>query len=147
MCVRRLSPVPVYAIKGYGTSFRLAARMDDGLRMFEAYFNPKANEASDVLDIGGKVSGISISHWLPYPATPQVGSIDDPEKIERLVRGLMDAPLKPTSPDHFGSIDFYNVPTNTDDYTGIRDLTTTASTSLSRTGRGRSLTTGWTQAG
>jgi RTX calcium-binding nonapeptide repeat (4 copies) len=116
------NPVPVYAIKGYDTSFRLAARMDDGLRMFEAYFNPKANEASDVLDIGGKVSGISISHWLPYPATPQVGSIDDPEKIERLLRGLMDAPLKPSSPDHFGSIDFYNVPTNTDDYTGTRDL-------------------------
>jgi hypothetical protein len=115
-------PVPVYAAKGYDTSFRLAARMDDGLRMFEAFFNPKANEASDVLDIGGKVSGIGISHWLPYPATPQVGSIKDSEKVERLVRGLMDAPLKPTSPDHFGSIDFYNVPTNTDDYTGTRDL-------------------------
>jgi hypothetical protein len=55
--------VPVYAIKGYDTSFRLAARMDDGLITFEVLSNPRANEASDVLDIGGKVSSIDITHW------------------------------------------------------------------------------------
>jgi len=114
------NPVPVYAIKGYDTSFRLAARMDDGLRMFEAFFNPKANEGSDILDIGGKVSGIVIGHWRVV--TGPVGHIEDREKIEWLVRGLMDAPLKPTYPDHFGTIDTHNLPTNTDDYTGTKDL-------------------------
>jgi hypothetical protein len=113
-------PVPVYAVKGYGTSFRLAARVDDRLIMFEAFFNPKANEGSDILDIGGKDSVIGIIHW--QVETRPVGQIEDPKKVERLVRGLMDAPLKPTYPDHFGSIDSYNVPTNTDAYTGTKDL-------------------------
>ena len=96
--------VPVYAIKGYDTSFRLAARMDDGLIMFEVLSNPKANEASDVLDIGGKVSSISIAHWGgPVAGGGRVGSIEDPEKVQRVVQGLMDAPLKPTGPDYYGT--------------------------------------------
>jgi hypothetical protein len=113
-------PVPVYAVKGYDPSFRLAARIDHRLRIFEAFFNPKANEASDILDIGGKVSLIVIGHWRVE--TGPVGSIEDPEKIEQLVRGFMDAPLKPTYPDHFGTIDTLNLPTNPEAYTGTKDL-------------------------
>jgi hypothetical protein len=106
-------PVQVYAVKGYDPSFRLAARMDDRLMIFEAFFNPKANEASGVLDISGKVSGIGITHWQgPTPAGLAVGRIEDPERVERLVRELMDAPLKPTSPDHFGTISLGSVPTS-----------------------------------
>src|SRR5918998_5506659 len=56
--------VPVYAIKGYDPSFRLAARMDTDLRAFEVLYNPKAKEGSDLLDIGGKVRGILIDHRL-----------------------------------------------------------------------------------
>jgi hypothetical protein len=96
--------VPVYAIKGYDTSFRLAARTDDGLIMFEVLSNPKANEASDVLDIGGKVSSIYIAHWGgPEAGGRLVGGIEDPEKVERVVQGLMDASLKPTRPDYYGT--------------------------------------------
>ena len=96
--------VPVYAIKGYDTSFRLAVRMDDGLVMFEVLYNPKANEGSDVLDIGGKVSSISIAHWGgPVAGGLGVGSIEDPEKVERVVQELMDAPLKPIGPDYYGT--------------------------------------------
>jgi hypothetical protein len=95
--------VPVYAIKGYDTSFRLAARMDDGLIMFEVLSNPRANEASDVLDIGDRVSSIYIAHWGgPEAGGRLVGGIEDPEKVERVVQGLMDAPLKPTGPDYYG---------------------------------------------
>lgn len=96
--------VPIYAIKGYDTSFRLAARMDDGLIMFEVLYNPKANEASDVLDIGGKVSSISIAHWGgPIAGGRRVGGIEDPEKVQRALQGLMDAPLKSTGPDYYGT--------------------------------------------
>ena len=96
--------VPVYAIKGYDTSFRVAARMGDGLIMFEVFSNPKANTASDVLDIGGKVSSIGIAHWGgPVAGGRRVGGIEDPEEVEQVVQGLMDAPLKPTGPDYYGT--------------------------------------------
>lgn len=68
--------------------------------------NPNAEEGSDVLDIGGKVRGISIAHMLgPVPAGQSVGHIEDPEKAERLVQSLMDAPIKPTGPDYYGTED------------------------------------------
>ena len=91
--------VPVYAVEGYDTSFRLAARMDDGLMMFESVSDPNATHASDVLDIGGKVSRIDVT----YRGTPALvyGTIEDPEKVQRLVGGFMDAPLKPTMVDHY----------------------------------------------
>jgi hypothetical protein len=104
--------VPVYAIKGYDPSFRLAARMDTDLRAFEVLSNPKAEEGSDVLDIGGKVRGITIGHSLGSSAAGgSVGYIDDPEKAEWLVQSLMDAPIKLTSPDYFGTedLDQYHV--------------------------------------
>ena len=57
--------VPVYAVEGYGTSFRLAARVGDRVVPFEAFANPKADEASDILDIGGKVRSISVLGGTP----------------------------------------------------------------------------------
>jgi hypothetical protein len=105
--------VPVYAIKGYDPSFRVAARMDDDLRAFEVLYNPKAKEGSDILDIGGKVIGsIGISHDIARGVPPPpVGSIDNPNKVERLVQSLMDAPIKPTSPDYYGTenLDHYGI--------------------------------------
>ena len=104
--------VPVFAIKGYDPSFRLAARVDDSLIMFEALSDPKAEEGSDVLDIGGKVSGISIGHRLGSSAAGgAVGFVDTPGKVQRVVRGLMHAPLKPTGTDYFGEkdLDVYSI--------------------------------------
>ena len=95
--------VPVYTVKGYDTSFRLAARTNDGLTMFEAVSNPKANEVSEVLDIGGKVNWIDVTYRSGDAFV--YGTIDNPEKVELLVEGLMDAPLERTSIDHY-----YNAP-------------------------------------
>jgi hypothetical protein len=106
--------VPVYAIKGYDPSFRLAARMDNDLRAFEVLYNPRAEEGSDILDISGKVEPvISIYHNVAQGAPPPpVGSIDNPNKVERLLQSLMDAPIKPTSPDYYGTenLDQYHLP-------------------------------------
>jgi hypothetical protein len=96
--------VPVYAVEGYDTSFRLAARVGDRVVPFEAFANPKADEASDILDIGGKVRSISVLGGdaadieldLDKADDLVIGTIGDPEEANRLVRGLMDAPLKPT---------------------------------------------------
>jgi hypothetical protein len=91
--------VPVYAVKGYDTSFRLAARINDRSIMFEALLNPKANDATDVLDIGGKVSSISVTDQ--YDADRVLHTIEDPEEVEQLVQGLMEAPLKTTIANYY----------------------------------------------
>jgi hypothetical protein len=102
--------VPVYAVKGYDTSFRLAACMGDRLIMFEALSNPKASEASELLDIDGKVSRIDVTHWFAAKDQDLVyGSIEDPQKVGRIVQELMDAPLKPTSSLHLTSGDQSNL--------------------------------------
>jgi hypothetical protein len=106
-----LKQVPVYAVKGYDTSFRLAASVDDSLILFEAVSNPKANEASDLLDIGGKVSSISVYEREAADLTLAkakardmlLGTIEDPKKVEEAVQGLMDAPLKPTPIGYYES--------------------------------------------
>jgi hypothetical protein len=104
--------VPLYAVKGYDPSFRVAKRTDYGPVLYEVLSNPRAEEGSDVLDIGGKVRGISIAHMLePIPAGQSVGHIEDSEKAERLDQSLMGAPIKPTSPDYYGTddLDQYHV--------------------------------------
>ena len=103
--------VPVYAVKGYDTAFRLAASVDDSLKQYEAVSNPKAKEASDLLDIGGKVSSIGVydreaADLTLAKATARdllLGTIGDPEKAEEVVQGLMDAPLKPTPSGYYES--------------------------------------------
>jgi Ca2+-binding RTX toxin-like protein len=104
--------VPVYAIKGYDTSFRIAILTDYGPIPYEVLSNPRAEEGSDILDIGGKVRGIGIAHMLgPEAGGLSVGGIEDSEKAERVVQSLMDAPIKPTDPDYYGTedLDQYHV--------------------------------------
>ena len=100
------SEVPVYAIKGYDPSFRVAIHTDYGPVPYEVLSNPRAEEGSDILDIGGKVRGVGIAHMLgPEGAGEAVGGIDNATKAERVVQSLMDAPIKPTDPDYFGTED------------------------------------------
>ena len=90
--------VPVYAVEGYDPSFRLAACLGDRPIMFEALSNPEAHEAPDLLDIDGKVSSIDITSREAAKTLELVyGSIEEPEKVGRLVQGLMGAPLEQTS--------------------------------------------------
>src|SRR5215208_7773152 len=80
--------VPVYAVEGYDTSFRLAACLGDRLIMLEALSNPRADEASDLLDIDGKVSRIYItSSGAAKDLDLVYGSIEEPEKVGRVVQG------------------------------------------------------------
>jgi hypothetical protein len=110
--------LPVYAVEGYDTSSRLAARVGNGRLMpFEAFANPRAEDASDLLDIGGKVRSINILHRdaaavihedasdlkLDKANDLVLGSIEDPEEVEQLVRGLMNAPLESTPIGHYAT--------------------------------------------
>src|SRR5215217_2331253 len=96
--------VPLYSVEGYDPSFRLAACLGDRMIMFEALSNPRAYEAPDLLDIDGKVSTIDITSREAAETLKLVyGTIEEPEKVERLVQGLMDAPLEQTSIDEIST--------------------------------------------
>ena len=51
---------PLHAVNGYRPSFRLAARREGQLVLFEAAENPGARTWSDLLDLDGKVRRIAI---------------------------------------------------------------------------------------
>lgn len=51
---------PVYSVKGYATTFRLAAQWAGQLSFYEANANPHATTGGDLLDVAGKVSSIGL---------------------------------------------------------------------------------------
>jgi hypothetical protein len=51
---------PVFAVKGYAPMFRLAARHNGRLVLYEADSNPAALHGSDLLDIAGRVKSIAL---------------------------------------------------------------------------------------
>jgi hypothetical protein len=82
--------VPVYAVERYDTSFRLDTREHGRLWIYDALSNPKAEQGSDLLDIGGKVSSISVTHW-ENPGRV-LGIMDDTEEVGTLVRASWKHP-------------------------------------------------------
>src|SRR5207248_238944 len=80
---------PVYSIHGYAPTFRVGARRDDGrLVLYEARSNPTARVGRDLLDIEGKVSAIALLD--EKRATPVVARISDPNRIDALVRLVLE---------------------------------------------------------
>ena len=80
---------PVYRVQGYAATFRVAARRNDGrLVLYEARNNPTARVGRDLLDIDGKVSAIALLD--EKRATTVVARISDPNRIDALVRLVLD---------------------------------------------------------
>jgi hypothetical protein len=84
---------PVYMVKGYQPTFRLAARMDDRIALYEADTNPHAQKGADLLDLAGKVTRIGVNS--EQDGTTELGSIDDPAQVAALVQLVLDAPVDP----------------------------------------------------
>jgi hypothetical protein len=82
---------PVYTVRGYVPTFRLAARRDGRLRLYEADANPAATRGVDLLDIGGSVTQIGINSAVD--GTTRLAAIDDPEEVAALVQLVLDAPV------------------------------------------------------
>ncbi len=61
---------PMYSLKGYATTFRLAARRDGKLVLYEADSNPAAKTGRDLLDIEGRVVGIALMGGKDGPRNP-----------------------------------------------------------------------------
>jgi hypothetical protein len=71
----------LYAVKGY----RLAARRDGDLVLFEAAENPRARTWGDLLDVGGKVRWIGVNDGSNRP----LAAIRDRQQVARLVDLLL----------------------------------------------------------
>jgi hypothetical protein len=75
----------LYAVKGYRPTFRLAARRDGELVLFEATENPRARTWADLLDLGGKVRWIGVNDGSNRPRA----AIRDRQQVGRLVELLL----------------------------------------------------------
>jgi hypothetical protein len=83
---------PVYSVKGYLQTFRLAARRGTGLALFEVLTNPRAHVGRELLDIDGKVTSVSVHATNPR-ATGRV--IDRPDDVAALVAMILNARVEP----------------------------------------------------
>lgn len=91
---------PVYSVRGYEPTFRLATNEPQrGLVFYEVFSNPKATQGEDLLDVANKVSSISVVS--PQDATTVLASITQRSEVTILVALLMHArvnqALTPTS--------------------------------------------------
>ena len=73
---------PVYTVRGYAPTFRLAARHDGRLVLYEVHMNPAAKQGRDLFDIEGKVSAIAILDQKRN--TTVIGRISEPARVEAL---------------------------------------------------------------
>ncbi len=88
---------PLYEVKHYAASFRLAASANGAYRIYEVDTNPAAKVGSDLLDIAGKVTAIkaqSDEGAVSGASTPTPTTITDPQRITRLVDLIMRAPVE-----------------------------------------------------
>jgi hypothetical protein len=96
---------PVYSVKGYAAIFRLAARHDGRLLLYEADTNPQATRGADLLDIGEKVTSIALVSQMDGKTV--LARLADRPRIEAMVRLVLDGPVDqgPPKGSRFGSQD------------------------------------------
>ncbi len=83
---------PLYSVKGYVPSFRLATHQNNSVTLYEASANPKAKRGADLLDIHGKVRSISITSATN--GTTQLASITNPTVVTTLTDMIQNAPIE-----------------------------------------------------
>jgi hypothetical protein len=81
---------PVYSVAGYAPGFRLAAKQEQKLVIYQVSRNPDAKKGADLLDIEGKVERISVKE---VDGAAELGSITERQQIEELVQLVLEAPV------------------------------------------------------
>ena len=85
---------PVYRVKGYSPEFRLAARQDGRITLFEAFDNPRARLGRDLLDVADKVRRIGVYEDRAEDSRlVEVGSIGDRGRVMELTELILNAPV------------------------------------------------------
>jgi hypothetical protein len=90
---------PLYAVNAYKPSFRLAARQDGRLTLFEADSNPAARVGGDLLDISEKVQYIGINS--EQDGITELAAIKN--GVDVLVGMVLQAPVNQQLTDHSGA--------------------------------------------
>ena len=87
----------VYAVKGYRTSFRVAATNQGRLTLYEADTNPKARVGADLVDLADKVLYIGVNSASDWHT--ELAAIKDPASVQKLVAlveaGTVDQTTQP----------------------------------------------------
>jgi hypothetical protein len=102
---------PVYSVKGYATTFRLAARHDGRLVLYEADSNPTAKTGRDLLDLEGKVVGIALVSGKDGRTI--LGRITERTRIDDLVGLVLSASVNQDPPPSSPSAPRTPLPTPT----------------------------------
>ena len=88
---------PIYTVNGYPTSFRLAARDNGRLALYEPWFSPTAQVGADLLGgIEGRVRRIGV--YTSLNQRRLLGSIHDRQQVAQLVRLVLRAPFVEQDP-------------------------------------------------
>ena len=81
----------VYQVKGYQSSFRLAARHDGRLMLYEADTNPMARVGADLLDLANKVQRVGVNSGSD--GHTELAAIKDPNAVQALVDLVVKSPV------------------------------------------------------
>jgi hypothetical protein len=82
----------IYKVNGYSPKFRLAAKRDNEIVLFEVDTNPDAKTGTDYLDIGRKVKYIGINS--EEDGTTELARIQNSSDVEKIVNLLLSSPIK-----------------------------------------------------
>ena len=83
----------IYAVRGYATTFRLAARHDDGFVSYQVWCNDDAHVGADLFDIYGRVERISVT--ADVSETSGFAVIADQATIADLVSMVLEGKVIP----------------------------------------------------
>ena len=89
----------IYAVRGYATTFRLAARRDGDLISYQVWCSDDAEVGADLFDVYGRVERISVTADLSESSGFAV--IEDPATVAGLVDMLLAGEV---IPEEFSSI-------------------------------------------
>ena len=85
---------PVYTVKGYRPTFRLAASHGGGLWFYEVREVSGARRGADVLDLAGKVRYIGVN--TRFDGTTELAAIKQRKQVDDLVLAVLRAPFRPS---------------------------------------------------
>lgn len=98
----------VYSVTGYQPTFRLAARHDGRLVLYEADTNPGARAGADLLDLANKVQYIGVNS--ASDGHTELGAIKDPNAVRALVALVGTSPVDQSNQPNSGPqyfVDFH----------------------------------------
>src|SRR5262249_32758500 len=90
----RLAPGDdIYAVRGYATTFRLAARQGESIVTYQVWCNRRAKAGADLFDVHGRVQRIKVTGDTSEKSGWAV--IGDPKTVNALIDMVLDGSIIP----------------------------------------------------